>query len=172
MTKIHELASRFTLTTIVASVIALAGCASDPRRGDLNAYVAPLAQNQGRIFFFNDESAPSALVIPRVHFNAESIGACHPRSAFFIDVPPGTYDMHASNKTMHDQKMKEPSLSVTVIASEEKFVRCRIKRGLPIGKSNTYFGDGDLELVSTDEGRATSRNLAFSGSAAQFKPTE
>lgn len=164
---------RLTITSLLAIAgVTLAGCTNSPRLGDLEAYVAPPAKDQGRIYFFNDLVSSGFLVIPKIHFNEQSIGACHPRSVFFLDVAPGTHEMHSSNRTIHDQARKEPSVFVTVAAGEERFVRCRINRGPLIGKSSAHFGDGVLALVATDEGRAKSRKLAFSGSAAQIKSAE
>ncbi|MDX2144144.1 MAG: DUF2846 domain-containing protein [Rhodospirillaceae bacterium] len=162
----------FTTTLLAIAGMTLAGCANDPRFADVEAYVVPPAKDRGRIYFYNDLVSSGFLVIPKIHVNEQSVGACQPRGVFFLDVAPGTHEMHASNKSVHDQKRKEPSVFVTIAAGEERFVRCRINRGPLIGKSSAHFGDGVLELVATDEGRAKSRKLSFSGSAAQITSAE
>lgn len=161
------------MALIVAAVTAaLAGCSSAPKFRDLEGDIVRPLPGLGRIYFYNDQAASQSLVTPRIHFNGRSIGACQPATTFFIDVTPDRYEAHASNKTAHDSGMKEPNVAIAVAAGGESFVRCRISRGMPIGKSGAFFGDGVRDVVAGEKGLTDIRKLGFSGSAVQLSKGE
>jgi hypothetical protein len=161
-----------TLMAVALACAVLAGCAAGPKLGDIKQNLAALAPDKGRIYFFEGDRQGGALVNPSVHFDGRAVGVCMPRSVFFIDVPPGQYRAHASNKTTHRATMREVDIVIPARAGEESYIRCRVRKGVAVGKSGAYIGNGELELVDPARGAAAIESLAFIGSVAQIEELE
>jgi hypothetical protein len=131
--------------------LALVGCASGPKLGDLQAQLPRLSANQGRVYFYrNPLLGFGSAVQSDIQLNEQKIGNCRPNGVFFVDLAPGDYHVSVTNEV-------ERTLNFTLEKGEEKFVRCYL--------SPTFVSTGHMivELVDPTEARAEIRDLAYIG---------
>jgi hypothetical protein len=74
--------------TILARVLAVAGCASGPAYNDVKASFTAVPAGNGRIFFYRASSLGAAIQ-HAVKLNGEDVGSAVPNGFFFVDRPPG-----------------------------------------------------------------------------------
>jgi hypothetical protein len=82
---------RLSLLPILA--LLLAGCAAQPTKTAPPAAVPPLQPNMARVWMLRQVNTvnPNALGDPIVYINGASLGHVMQGTAFYHDVPPGTY---------------------------------------------------------------------------------
>jgi predicted component of type VI protein secretion system len=105
--------------------------------------MAELASGLGRIHIYRNSSR-APLVQPAVKLNGEVVGVAKPTTRFYLDRPPGRYDIQASTE--------EKTLNFPLAAGEEAFIRLTVTFGL-IG------GTVVPERVSKETGQAEMKDL-------------
>ena len=113
------------LTVLLLVSLALGGCASGLKYDDISGSFAPVLSNQGRIYVYRTATYGAA-VQPAVRLNGEVIGKAKPKGFFYVDRPPGTYEISTSTETKR-------SLSLNLEAGDERYVRLEVKMGLFVG---------------------------------------
>ncbi len=131
-----------------AAVALMAGCASGPSFQEHASTMEPVSAELGRIYLYRT-TALGAAVQPAVRVNGEVVGKASPKGFFYVDREPGTYEISASTEA-------ERSLSLTLDAGEEKYVRLEMKMGLFVGHVKPV-------LVDTDEGREELAKMKYTG---------
>lgn len=139
------LAGRLCFIALFATLIA--GCASGPRYAEMKSQIAPLSANHGRVFVYRDSSFGAALT-PNVAINGKVVGVSRANGFFYTDLPAGNYKLSAETEV-------ERSLSFTLAAGEQKYVKASISFGLLVGRIN-------FDLVNAAAGEQALQDLAYS----------
>lgn len=126
--------------------VALAGCASGPRFGNVERKLAALPQGMARIYIYRT-GLFGAAVRPDVYLNGHRIGDCVPNEVFYQDVWPGRFEAVAVTTT-------ERRLTFSIAAGETRFVKCSVGIGF-------LFGQGQLELVDPTQAERAIQDLEF-----------
>ena len=115
-------------TSFVAAVLllVLSGCATGAKYTEVASTLPPLAPSQGRIYFYRP-SAFGAAVQPDINLNGQKVGTAKPHGFYFVDRPPGNYEVTAATET-------EKKLTFTLEPGQERFVRLRIAMGVLVGR--------------------------------------
>jgi uncharacterized protein DUF2846 len=115
-------------TGVVAAtlLLLLAGCATGAKYTEVASTLPPLASSQGRIYFYRP-SAFGAAVQPDINLNGQKVGTAKPHGFYFVDRPPGNYEVTAATET-------EKKLTFTLEPGQERFVRLRIAIGVLVGR--------------------------------------
>lgn len=142
------LKKRFSLLLAGVAALALAGCASGPSYEEHSASMQPVGGGNGRIYMYRP-SAFGAAVQPMVRVNDEEVGKAKPKGFFYVDLPPGNYDVSASTEA-------ERNLNLTLAAAEEKYVRLEIKMG-------AFVGHVKPVLVDTEVGKEEIMKMKYIG---------
>jgi hypothetical protein len=82
--------------SLVATALLLAGCATKPEPHQPEASLPALAPGDGRIYFYRTISVPTKL-FPTITLNGQDVGAVKPRTFFYVDRPPGDYEVETSD---------------------------------------------------------------------------
>jgi hypothetical protein len=127
----------------------LAGCASGPRFSETQVNQRPVAEGQGRVYFYRSQTLGAA-VQPNIYLNGQKIGVCEPDGVFFKDLPQGKYEATVGTEVTH-------KLTFVVNTGEEKFVKCYLTMGF-------FVGQPHLELVDSQTARSEIQSLSFTGS--------
>ncbi len=114
----------------------LTGCASGPKFAEFQSELAPVTENNGRIYVYRN-SAFGAAIQPAVRLNDEVVGKAKPKGFFVIDRPAGNYVISASTEAKR-------SLSLALANGEEKYVRLEIKIGLLAGHIKPVLVEPDI----------------------------
>ncbi len=78
------------LAATAATVVALAGCAGAQYQS-LQGRMPPVAQGNGRIYFYQPQSSAVAAAQQKLRVNQDVVGRNKPGSFFFVDRPAGNY---------------------------------------------------------------------------------
>ncbi len=78
------------LAAVAATAVALAGCAG-PQYQSLQGRIPPIAQGNGRIYFYQPQTTPVAAAQQKLRVNQDVVGRNKPGSFFFVDRPAGSY---------------------------------------------------------------------------------
>ncbi len=140
---------RITKWAVIAGVTFLAGCASGPKLTDMQDKIPALSPDQGRVYFYRENTGFGAAIQPGINLNGKTVGSCTPNGVFFKDIPPGEYQASVATEV-------ERTLSFTIERGEEKFVRCYVSFGI-------FVGRGQVELVDPAKARTDMRDLAYTG---------
>ena len=114
-----------SLFAIIASAALFTGCASGPKYAMVKDSFQPLAQNNGRIYFYRTAVAGAA-VQPDVKLNDQVVGTAKSKGFFFVDRPPGNYTVETSTEVSR-------RLSLTLEANQTRYVRLNIAIGFFVG---------------------------------------
>lgn len=113
------------LTLLAGCTVFLPGCASGPKFAEAKASIAPLATENGRIYFYRT-STLGAAVQPDVKLDDHKIGNAVPKGFFYADRAPGNYQIETSTEVKR-------RLSLTLDAGQTRFVRLNIGMGFFVG---------------------------------------
>lgn len=130
---------KFMRVGMVATMLAMAGCASGPAYKDVSGSFQPLAPENGRIFFYRIASMGAA-VQPAVKLNGEQVGTAVPQGFFLVDRPPGDYEVTTTTEL-------KKSLTFHLDPGQTRYVRLNIAMGLMVG--HVY-----PELIDQNVGKA------------------
>jgi hypothetical protein len=76
---------------VLAGVLLVGGCATGPSLENLQANVAQVAPDRGRIFLYRINSPFGAAMQPSVKLDNVDVGDAVPGGVFFCDVAPGPH---------------------------------------------------------------------------------
>ncbi len=113
------------LLLIAGTGVLMAGCATGPRFSQLKASIPPVAQDDGRIYFYRI-SGLGAAVQPDVNLNGEVVGTEAPSGFFYVDRPPGDYKVVTATEV-------ERTLSLTLDKGQTRYVRFDVSLGFFVG---------------------------------------
>lgn len=137
-----------TVMAIVASAL-LAGCAtSGPKFSEMTTTVTPTNPDMGRIYFYRTTTLGAA-VQPSVRLNGEGVGKAVPNGFFYVDSPPGNYQVATETEV-------ERKLTFTLEAGQVRYVRLNISMGFFVGH---VYG----ELVDEAKGLKEIADLHYTG---------
>ncbi|MDJ0711584.1 MAG: DUF2846 domain-containing protein [Woeseiaceae bacterium] len=142
------LMKRFVVPLAAIFTLMLAGCASGPGYAEHAATMQPVGDGNGRIYMYR-KSSLGAAVQPMVRVNDKEVGKAKPKGFFYVDLPPGTYNIAASTEA-------ERNLDVTLDADEEMYVRLEIKMGAFVGHIKPV-------LVETTVGKEEIQKMKYVG---------
>lgn len=78
------------LAAAAVAAVALAGCAG-PKYESLQSRIPPIAQDHGRIYFYQPQPTSVVSVQQKLRVNQDVVGRNKPGSFFFVDRPAGNY---------------------------------------------------------------------------------
>jgi hypothetical protein len=113
---------KITFSGFVLATAMVTGCASGPAFNDAKASFTQVPTGSGRIFFYRSSSLGAA-VQPKVMLNGEKVGSAVPDGFFFVDRPPGDYDVSTSTEIKKD-------LTFHLDANQTRYVRLGVSMGL------------------------------------------
>lgn len=139
---------RITRGLFTAALLAavLSGCATGAKYTEVVSTIPPMAQSEGRIYFYRP-SAFGAAVQPDINLNGQKVGTAKPHGFYFVDRAPGNYEVAAATET-------EKKLTFTLEPRQERFVRLKIQMGLFVGRIVP-------ELVDKSEAEKELKELSF-----------
>lgn len=128
----------------------LLGCvtASGIRYAEMSPSIPPSDPEQGRIFFYRVTSMGGALK-PDIKLNGEVVGEAIAKGFFFLDRPPGNYEVMTSTEV--DRKV-----TFVLEKGQTRFIRFQVSMGFWVGH---VYG----ELVDTKTAMAELPQCRFSG---------
>lgn len=133
---------RFLPAAFVCAVaMLLTACASSgPTFSEAQAKAAPVATDQGRIYFYRPASMVGSAVQPSIMLNGEKVGSSIPGGYFSVDRAPGDYKVSASTEVERD-------LTFTLEAGQTRYVRTDISMGFFAGHVSPVLVDADKALA-------------------------
>jgi Protein of unknown function (DUF2846) len=137
----------FKSLSILSAGLLLAACASGPKYSDMKSSIAPLAANQGRVYFYRSNSMAGAAIQPSIMLNGEKIGDSQPGGFFYVDRPPGSYEALCGTEV-------ERKASFVLSAGQERYIKTTISMGFMAGHVTP-------ELVDPSEGMAAIQSLHY-----------
>lgn len=128
------------------------GCASGPTSRERAAKTLPIEAGNGRIFIYRKTTFGTAIQ-PDVKINDKTVGKAKPRGYFYVNLPPGEYEISASTEA-------ERNLSLTLDAGQERYVRLEVKMGAFVGQVKPV-------LVDVAEGRQQIQDMKYTGAGSR-----
>ncbi|HSY42829.1 MAG TPA: DUF2846 domain-containing protein [Candidatus Acidoferrum sp.] len=140
----------FYLLLFILSATVITGCATGPRYLQIRNSMPPIAQGDGRLYFYRPETGFGAAVQPDVKLNAEDIGEAVPGRFFYVDRPPGNYQVKTTTEVVR-------TLSLSLETNQVRYVRFDVSMGFFVGHVYPVLvenaeGDsemGDCHLISS-----------------------
>lgn len=114
------------LFSLVLTSALLAGCASGPRLSEKRASIPPIPEGKGRIYFYRTTTFGTAIQ-PGIRLNGEKVGVAKPRGVFYVDRPPGPYEIEAKTEVTR-------KLSLSLDPAQTRYVRFKIGMGVVVGR--------------------------------------
>lgn len=137
------------------AVVALAGCATGVKYGQMATSMPTVKTTEGRVYFFRSSSMFGAAVQPEIKLNGQVVGKSQPGGFFYVDRPVGKYTAAAATET-------EKELTFVLEAGETKYIRTSPSMGLMVGRIN-------LELETAEKAKAELADLSFTGAQTAAK---
>ena len=109
-----------------ACLMMLSGCASGPKHSEVASSIPALKADAGRVYFYRT-ALMGAAVRPEVRLNGTVVGTAVPGGFFFVDQPPGAYEVSTSTEV-------EKKLTFTLAAGDTRYVRLNMAFGLLVGR--------------------------------------
>jgi Protein of unknown function (DUF2846) len=93
----------------------------------LHASEPPIADGQGRFYFYREGGFVGAALQPSVYINGETTGArAKPGDYFYVDRPAGTYEITTTTE-------KKEAVTATLAAGQSLYVRFDVSMGFLVG---------------------------------------
>jgi hypothetical protein len=146
---------RIRPSAVIAVLVSmlLAACAtSGPKFSEMTAAMSTAGPDMGRIYFYRT-TVLGAAVQPGVRLNGEVVGKAVPNGFFYVDCPPGNYQVATETEV-------ERRLTFTLEAGQVRYVRLNISMGFWVGH---VYG----ELVDETKGQAEIADLRYTGGPAK-----
>jgi hypothetical protein len=122
-----------TWTRLAASILAasvLGGCAtSGLKYSDMASDSPRLRSGFGRIYFYRSGIPLGLAVQPDININGAKVGSAVPNGYFFVDRPPGKYELSAKTEI-------EEKVPITLQAGETKYVQFYLTPGILLPHAN------------------------------------
>jgi hypothetical protein len=135
-------------SSLIAIVAIVSGCATGPKYAQIRNTIPALSPDQGRIFIYRT-TALGAAVQPDVNLNGTKVGDAKPKGFFYVDKPPGDYQISTSTEVKR-------TLSLKLDKSQIRYVRLNMAMGF-------FVGHCYPELVEPDQGEKEIQNCSFIG---------
>jgi hypothetical protein len=139
---------------LIGVVAVLSGCATGPKYGEVRNTIPTLNPEQGRLFIYRT-TAVGAAVQPDVKLNGEKVGTAKPKGFFYVDRPPGDYQVSTSTEVKR-------TLSLKLEKAETRYVKLSMAIGF-------FVGHCYPELVEAEQGEKDLQKCSFTG-GQQSKP--
>jgi hypothetical protein len=136
----------YVLLAIVG--VALSGCATGPKFGDINSTLPQLKSDSGRIYIYRT-AILGAAIQPDVKLDGQVVGSAKPKGFFYVDCAPGGHQISSSTEVTR-------TLSLTLDAGQVRYVRLNISMGFLVG--HVY-----PELVEPDQGKDDLAGCSYIG---------
>lgn len=118
--------NRFASLSLAAVLVLVSGCASGPGFKTVSAAFPPVPAGSARIFFYrNANLGAGAAVRPDVNLNGEKVGSAIPGGFFYVDRPPGDYQVTTTTEL-------KKSLTFHLDAGQVRYVRLGLTPGLMV----------------------------------------
>lgn len=104
----------------------LVGCASGPRMSEKSGSIPPVSEGNGRIYFYRTTTFGAA-VQPGVRLNGEKVGVAKPRGVFYVDRPPGRYEVETKTEVTR-------KVDFTLDPGQSRYIRFKIGMGVVVGR--------------------------------------
>jgi hypothetical protein len=114
------------LSSLVLTSALLAGCASGPRLSEKRASIPPIPEGNGRIYFYRTTTFGAAIQ-PGIRLNGEKVGVAKPRGVFYVDRPPGPYEVETKTEVTR-------KLSLSLDPAQTQYVRFNMGFGVAVGR--------------------------------------
>lgn len=105
--------------------LALSGCATGPKFAEVKGSIPALSTESGRVFFYRSANPIGAGIQPDVKLNGKVVGSSKPGGFFFVDTPPGDYEVVLSTET--DKK-----LTFALAKGQQRCVRMSVGLGVVV----------------------------------------
>ena len=142
----HKMMVRPALAGLLA--LLLAACANGPQFSQMQSSLPALSADNGRIFVYRS-TVLGAAIQPSVKINGDAVGSAVPRGFFYIDRPPGDYEITTITEVTR-------TLSLHLDAGQTRYVRLGISMGFFVG--HVY-----PELVDDTTGASEIQELHYIG---------
>jgi hypothetical protein len=135
------------LLVMLAAVAA--GCATGPKYAEVSGAIPAIPADQGRIYFYRSGQPFGSGIQPSIMLNGQKVGDSQPNGFFFVDRPPGSYEVVLSTEV--DRK-----LTFTLAPAEERFVRMSVGLGVIVYRVYPELADRATALAEI-------KDLAYTG---------
>ncbi len=120
---------RKEICTILAASI-LGGCATGGIKYAEMASASPRLQSGfGRIYFYRSGVPVGVAVQPDIRINGVTVGSATPNGFFFVDRPPGKYEISARTEV-------EEKINITLLPGETKYIQFYLTPGILVAHAN------------------------------------
>jgi len=136
------------LIVLCLFALTLAACASGLQFTQVNPSLTPQTPELGRIFFYRPSFFGAALR-PDVVLNGQTVGEAAAQGFFYVDRPPGTYEVVTSTEV-------ERKVSFVLDKGQTRFVRFSVSWGFFVGH---VYG----ELVNEVMGKYEIQDCKYTG---------
>jgi hypothetical protein len=128
----------------------LASCATGPRYSEVETKIPAQSAGQGRIYFYRATNVIGSAIQPEVLLNGEKVGRSIPSGYFFVDRPPGDFEVKLTTEV-------ERKLSFKLQFGEQRYVRMHVELGALVYR---VFP----ELIDSAEALEAIKKLHYTGS--------
>jgi hypothetical protein len=112
------------------AVSVLGGCATGGiRYAEMGPATPRLQGGFGRIYFYRSGVPFGLAVQPDIRLNGVKVGSATPNGFFFIDRPPGKYEISTTTEV-------EEKVNVTLLAGETKYIQFYLSPGILLPHAN------------------------------------
>ena len=119
-----------TMLAVSMSVSMFGGCATSGLKYNEMASASPRMQSGfGRIYFYRSGIPVGVAVQPDIKINGVKVGSAVPNGFFFVDRPPGKYEISATTET-------EEKVTITLLRGETKYVQFYLSPGILLPHAN------------------------------------
>jgi len=140
---------------MILLALTLSACATGPKYAEIKSSFQTLAPDEGRIFFYRSGTPFGAAIQPSVLLNGEKVGDSVPGGFFFVNRPPGNYEVVLSTEI-------EKKLTFMVEKAQERYVRMSV--GLGVIVYRVY-----PELIDKATAESEMQGLSYTGTMAKEK---
>jgi uncharacterized protein DUF2846 len=136
---------KIAVRPLVAGILLLllAACASGPQFSQIQDNLPAASADNGRIFIYRS-TILGAAIQPSVKVNGEVVGSAVPRGFFYIDRPPGDYEISTITEVTR-------TLSLRLDAGQTRYVRLGISIGFFVGHVYPELVDDAVGLAELKE---------------------
>lgn len=138
------------LRTLFLLPVLVACSSSGSQSSDMSPSIGDVPADKGRIYFFRKNRAAGKAVQPAIRVNGEPVGNSRPGKYFYVDRPPGSYQVTCSVVTDH-------TINFPLKAGETVYVETRSTMGV-------YVGHVRPSVVKKDEAKAAIAKCTYAGS--------
>lgn len=104
----------------------MVGCATGPDFATYTSTLSPPKSGESRIWFYRPSKVTCSAVQPFVYVNDTPVGKSQPGCFFYVDRPPGAYELRCSTEWADKTQL-------TVVLNQVSYVRLSLLPGLFVG---------------------------------------